>query len=116
MGTVRVWVFMPHPNNDMRPWMAERGKDIKCAIGNDRRPYALILERLGEEVHESEGQGQVDVKVGRRQPGHCKFRGRSHCRKTSQDCVDNFGRSDWTRTPSSREFNPAVVTRYLHKI
>lgn len=52
MRAVRIWVFMPYSNDDVRPGVTKGALHIR----GPRRSalmilYALILERLGEEMH-----------------------------------------------------------------
>lgn len=65
---MRVWVFVPHPNNDVRPRVTVSSLS---ALGTTTSGiYSLILEGLGEYVHDDgvEEKRITAGETGRRAP------------------------------------------------
>ena len=53
MAAVRIWVLVPHADNDVVPWVSGRA-DVSNQCRRDRRTgnlRLLVVEELGEVVH-----------------------------------------------------------------
>lgn len=55
MCAVRIWVFVPHSDNDVRPWVSSEKKNRQKTMTTTRLlrwRYSLVVESLRKEMHD----------------------------------------------------------------